>query len=554
MKQTFSYKLALSAAYVILIILILFPLGMILAKSFMPDDTWEWLAPLQVILSRDLSQVYINSLILGLTVVIGATLIAAPIAFLMSKTSFRRHWWLELVLLIPFMTPPYIGSMGWILFMQTRGFRDQFFPWLSFTQPLFFSFFGIVLVMSFHLFPFIYLVLRNTMNKLSGNLEEAGAIHGAGFIYRLRKIFIPLIFSSYTMGALLIFVKTISEFGTPATLGKRVGFYVLTTEIHRFTSTWPIDFGKAAALSSILLGTSMLIWAFQNHISERYKYQTIGGKGQREKVYVLGNWSIFAWGYVGFILILSIGIPYFSILSASLLKQWGFGLSLSNLTLAHYSELLRVGSAGFKALSNSVTFSFYAASAAMVIGTYLALVGRKSKGFHRGFIDVSSLLSNTVPGIVIIVALILFWNAPWMNLSVYNTKLILPLTYLVLFLPYTVQYVKASYNQIGHSLLEAAMVSGAKPTYTLSRITFPFIWPGMLAGWMMTFIISVRELVGSLIIRPPGVETTATFIFSQFEQGTTSLGMAMAVSSVGITTILLLILQAYQRKSERSLS
>ena len=78
----------------------------------------------------------------------------------------------------------------------------------------------------------------------------------------------------------------------------------------------------------------------------------------------------------------------------------------------------------------------------------------------------------------------------------------------------------------------------------------PLIVPGILAGWAMTFIISIRELVASLLVVPPSVETSATFIFAQFEQGNVSVGMAMAVVSVGLTTLCLLLLQYLQEKKK----
>ncbi len=523
---------------------------MIMLKSFMPVGEWSWTAPLEVIMEKNLTKVYGNTLLLGLLVVIGATLLAAPMAFLMSKTTMKRHWWLELILLIPFMTPPYIGAMGWILFMQPKGFRDQFFPWLTFTQPLFFSLFGMVMIMSLHLFPFIYLIMKNTLERIGGSLEEAGAIHGGKAVYRMRRILLPLLFSGYTMGALLIFVKTISEFGTPATLGKRIGFYVLTTEIHRFTSSWPIDFGKAAALSSILLGSSMLIWYLQHLLANRFSYKTVTGKGQKSKIYELGKYSFLAWFYCSGLLILAIGIPYFSIIGTSLMNLWGYGFRLDNLTFTHYINLLSIGSEGSKALGTSLILSFLAATVAGAIGTYLALMIVKTEGWTKKFLDVSSLLSNTIPSIVIIVGLILFWNAPWMKWNVYNTHLMLVLAYIVLFLPYTVQYVRASLEQIGPSLFEAAKVSGSGAWFTFFKITLPLIKPGIISGWMMTFTISIRELVGSIMLRPPGVETTATFIFGQFEQGNASLGMAMAVCSVGITTFILLYLHWVQRRHD----
>ncbi len=80
------------------------------------------------------------------------------------------------------------------------------------------------------------------------------------------------------MGALLIFVKTIAEFGTPATFGRRIGFHVLTSEIHKFISSWPIDFSSATALSSLLLSACMLIWYMQNVLNRKYSYAMVSGK------------------------------------------------------------------------------------------------------------------------------------------------------------------------------------------------------------------------------------------------------------------------------------
>ena len=77
------------------------------------------------------------------------------------------------------------------------------------------------------------------MLNIPSSLEEAGAVFGAGFSARMRKIFLPLLSGNYAIGALLVFVKTLSEYGTPSTLGKRIGFEVFTTEIHRHATVAP---------------------------------------------------------------------------------------------------------------------------------------------------------------------------------------------------------------------------------------------------------------------------------------------------------------------------
>ncbi|SFF14919.1 iron(III) transport system permease protein [Paenibacillus algorifonticola] len=543
--------LGMGLALVLLGMLVLAPLLIVFGTSLYTDQKLDLLAPLQIIRQSELSEVLFNSIWLGLCVIAATTVLAFPLAWVMAKTPLRRHKWLDIVLLIPFMTPPYIGSMGWMLFMQTNGYMEQFIPASSALTPAFFSFGGMVAIMSLHLFPFLYLLLRNALLQIGGSMEEAAAVHGGGFLYRLRRIVLPLLLSSYVMGSLLIFVKTIAEFGTPATFGRKIGFYVMTSEIHKYISSWPIDFGKATSLASVLLAACLVMWYIQSTISSRYSYRLVGGKGAIKQTATMSRWGwALCWMYIGVLLIASIGIPYFSIITASLLKLRGVGLAWDNLTLQHYVDLLTPGSASLEALLNSFGLSIVASTIAVVLGTWFALTVQRSRTPGQKLVDLFSLLPNTVPGIVIVVGLILLWNAKWMPIPLYNTYGMVVLTYVILFLPYTVQYVKASYGQIDPMLLQAGQVFGGRRLYVLRRILLPLLLPGMLAGWMMTFTIANRELVASLLVLPPSMKTSATYIFAQFEQGEVSMGMAMAVITVGITTVLLLAMNVFSSQQK----
>lgn len=552
-RTLFTYqKISTAAAFLLLAVLIVFPLLMIFRTAIDQNGVIDLMAPLRLLGQSDLTSVMFSTLWLGCCVIVTTTVLALPLAWMMAKTAIGRQRWLDVVFLIPFMTPPYIGSMGWMLFMQKNGYMEQILPASAKITPAFFSFGGMVMIMSLHLFPFLYLILRNTLEQIGGSTEEAASVHGASFGYRFRRIILPLLLSSYAMGALLIFVKTIAEFGTPATFGRKIGFYVMTSEIHKYISSWPIDFGKATSLASLLLTACLLMWYIQSILSSRYSYRLTGGKGSRSKKYSLRGWSgIVCWLYISILLITSIGIPYFSVITASLLRLRGTGLAVGNFTLEHYKDLLSWGSESMEALINSFTLSLVAATIAVLIGTFLALKVGQGKRWSQKGIDLFSLMPNTVPGIVIVVGLILFWNSPWMPIPLYNSYGMVVLTYIILFLPYTLQYVKANNGQIDPILLQAGAISGGHPLYVFRRILLPLLLPGMIAGWTMTFTIANRELVASLLILPPSMQTSATYIFAQFEQGAVSMGMAMAVVSVGITTILLLILQtlpAYRKQ------
>ena len=535
----------------ILFFLIVCPVLSIFAKAIIVDGRLNFSQAGETLLESKNAVMIGNSLLLGVLVVVVSTVIAAPLAYLFSRTRFARYRVFDIVFMIPFMTPPYIASMGWILFMQKRGLLQQLIPQAEGCEDWFFTLAGLVLVMSLHVFPFMLTMLKNAMLNIPSSLEEAGAVFGAGFFRRIQKIFVHLLSGNYAIGALLVFVKTIAEYGTPATLGKRIGFDVFTTEIHRYATVAPIEFGKSATLASVLVGICLCMWMLQNYITVRKSYNLVSGKGSRFTEIKLGIVpTVFCWIYIVLVLVLAIGVPYFSVISTSLIKLRGYGFAKGNFTLQHYVELFTENTKGISALSNSLILAVSAATICAVLGTVIVLAIR---GFGRKegkVIEAMSLLPEMLPGIVLVIGIMLFWNQIYKWIPLYNTLGIMVLAYVVLFLPYTVQYVTSSFTQISVSLMAAGQVFGGSPFYIFRRITVPLIAKGIATGWMMTFIIAFRELVTASLIAPPNTLVVSTFIVREFEQGSVSVGMAMAVLCVLFTTTALLILNHAIDKSK----
>ena len=453
--------------------------------------------------------------------------------------------------MIPFMTPPYIASMGWILFMQKNGLLQQLIPVFERSENYFFTLGGLVVVMSFHVFPFMLTMMKNAMLNIPSSLEESAAVFGCNFKSRLKKVFMPLLTGNYAIGALLVFVKTIAEYGTPATLGKRIGFDVFTTEIHRYATVAPIDFGKSATLASVLVGICLLMWMLQNYITNRHTYNLVSGKGTRVSQIKLNKVATgFAWTYIIVILVLAIGVPYFSVISTSLIKLRGYGLQAGNFTFDHYINLFTANVKGVTALKNSFFLAVTSATICAILGTVVVLAIRKVKGKLGKVLEAISLLPEMIPSIVLIIGIMLFWNQIYSILPLYNTMGIMVLAYVVLFLPYTIQYVTSAFTQISNSLMAAGQVFGGSPVYIFKRITLPLILKGVMTGWMMTFIIAFRELVTASLIAPPNTLVISTYIVREFEQGSVSVGMAMAVLCVLFTTTALLILNRFIDKQK----
>lgn len=528
--------------------LILCPLASVFAKAVIVDGRLDLHQMYNIVADAENLQTIRNSLLLGVCVVLCSSVIAAPTAYLLARTKLAKYKWLDIIFMVPFMTPPYIASMGWILFMQKRGLFQQLFPTTGSWSEGFFSFGGLVLVMSLHVFPFMMTMLKNAIVNIPASLEESGAVFGAGFLKRLRRIFAPLLTGNYAISALLVFVKTLSEYGTPYTLGRRIGFYVFTTDIHKYSTTAPIDFGRSASLSSILICICMGMWLLQNYVTGRTSYRLVSGKGSRPartNLSIAGQ--IAAWLWIAVVLLVAIGIPYFSIIATSLIKLRGYGLQAGNFTLEHYRELL-ASDKSLHAIGKSVFLAVSSATICSILGTAVVLAVRKTKGALKKIIEGVSLLPEMLPSIVLVIGIMLFWNTIYKIIPLYNTIGIMVLAYVVLYLPYTVQYVTSAFTQLNDSLLQAGRIFGGSPFYVFRRVTLPLIFRGVLAGWMMIFIIAFRELVTASLIAPPNTLVVSTYINREFEQGSVSLGMAMAVLCVLITTTALLIMNFFTKK------
>lgn len=154
--------------------------------------------------------------------------------------------------------------------------------------------------------------------------------------------------------------------------------------------------------------------------------------------------------------------------------------------------------------------------------------------------DGLSVLPNAIPAIVLAVGIILFWNSPYLPVSLYGTAMILLIAYTGILLPYPIRYAVARLRQISGSLDDAARVAGASQIQALRHVTLPLMAPSLIAAMMLVFAIASRELVASIMLAPAGMRTVGTFVFSQFEQGSVQTGMAMSVIAITITSGILL--------------
>ncbi|MCT3284988.1 iron ABC transporter permease [Lactiplantibacillus pentosus] len=475
-----------------------------------------------------------HSLFLGVGTMVLTTLIATPLALIMTRTPLAQYRWLQGLLLVPFMTPPYINAMGWIYFFQPHGLLAQLSPtWHQHFQWLF-SPAGMVLIMSLHLYPIAYLGLQTAFSQYNRRWTEAATVHGVSKWRQLTRISLPVMAVPYLAVWLLVFTKTLAEFGTPATFGRNIHFEVLTTTIQKDLSQWPLDFQNGVLTGTILLGLALTAWIVQQWLSRR---PSVTLTGQEPIITTRRGLIGLASSYTALLVGVAIILPYSAILAQSLFKQRSLGWQLSNLTLVHYLELLRFDSPAFQAMLTTLGLALLISSLNVLIGLYLSL-GSLTNHLPNWLRQVNRILGAlplAIPNVVLALSLMILFSQRLAFTKLYGTLAILVIADITLFLPTTVQYLTAALKTFDGSLLQSARVFEPNFVRIIRKIALPILWPALANSLIMAFIATSRELVVALLLLPSGMTTVSTYIYQSFEQGEAASGMALAVITVVLT-------------------
>ncbi|WP_368541883.1 ABC transporter permease [Enterobacter soli] len=459
-----------------------------------------------------------------------------------------RLW--DLLFLIPFLTPPYIAALSWMLVLQTNGYLQQL-TGIN-LNDLLFSKTGIVLVMALNIFPVVYFAVSRSLLASGQRLALVARVHGASAARAFWHVTLPMLSPALAAGMLLAFTLAIEEFGVPAALGSRAGVVMLTTDIEKKLADWPVDLSGASMLSVVLVVIALSAWGLQKKLTGHHDVTSVTGKPTENSGANAGVFTLPIVVLMAFVGSIAAIMPGASMALSGVLGTLSGGVTLSNVTLSHYAALFSQQGDALSALGTSLSLALAAACITGALGlmaSWLAVV-QKIKG--RGVLDALSLMPAALPGIVVGVGLILLWNQRFWPVSPYNTWGMLLLSYCCLLLPWPVRYVGSALRQLGGNLEPAARVHGASAFQALRYIVLPLVSPALLAAMLMVFAIASRELVTSLLLAPAGTQTVSVFIWRQFEQG--SVGQGMAMATLTLITGLILMLSALgimQRNTQR---
>jgi iron(III) transport system permease protein len=496
-----------------------------------------------------------NTLFLALLTAAGTTAMGTLIALVAERGSRRLNKPLNVLALLPIITPPFVVGLGLILLFGRAGLVNQFLEWAFGITPTrwFYGLFGVWLAQMFAFTPIAFMIMRGVVQGISPSLEEAAQTLRANRLKTFTTVTLPLLRPGLANAFLVGFIESIADFGNPIVVGGP--YAVLSTDIFFAIVGAQYDQGRAASLALILTGFALIVFFLQQRLLGRTSYTTVSGKGdaglamdlplevRRLCVGIAGPWLAFTL------------VVYVFAFIGGFVQTWGrdYTPTLKHFATAFALEwgqhgLVWAGTA-WNSLFTTIRLAAIAAPICAAIGLTISwLLARTQFAGQRAF-EFGALLAFAIPGTVLGVSYILAFNVPPFELT--GTGLIIVLCFVFRNLPVGVRAGTASFKQLDRSLDEASTMLRAGTATTLRRVVLPLLKPALVAALVYSFVRSMTTVSAVIFLVTAENELATTYIIGRVGNG--DYGVALAYCTVLIVLMSLATMAIQWLVGERRL-
>ena len=503
----------------VLLLIVGLPLWALLAKGFQDRD--GQFVGLANYISYFSTPALFNSALNSFHVAAVCTAIVVPLSFLyayaLTRTCLPAKWLFQGISLIPIFAPSLLPGLALIYLFGNQGFFK------GLIGGSIYGFDGIVIAQVFYCFPHATMIMVTALATADARLYEAADALGASKIRVFFTVTLPGSKYGLISAALVVFTLVITDFGIAKVIGGN--YNVLATDVYKQVIGQQ-NFSMGAVVGMVLLAPAALAFVV-DRLVQRKQVALLTARAVplipkpkfgRDLFFTIFCTLVSA----GILIILGMAIW------GSLIKYWPYNLSL---TLANYN-FANFDANGWESYFNSLRMALGAA----IFGTALMFVGawlnEKTRGFGavRGIVQLLAFLPMAVPGIVLGLGYIFFFNAPNNPLNfLYATMAILVINTVAHF--YTVGHLTATtaLKQIDPEF-ESVSASLKVPIWkTFFRVTVPICLPAVLDIAIYLFVNAMTTVSSVIFLYAPDTKLASVAAVNIEEAGTTAAAAALCV-------------------------
>ena len=516
-------RTALVVIIALLAVAVVFPLYSLLSMS-LQDMDGEYVGLENFRIYFDTPALF-ASITNSLSVAISATLIVLGIAFVyayaLTRTRMPLRWFFRGVALIPILAPSLLAAISLIYWFGNQGVLKSWLGGGSIYGPV-----GIIIGSCFWVFPHALMILLTALSTADARLYEAAEALRTPKWRVFWTVTLPGAKYGILSAGFVVFTLVITDFGVPKVIGGR--YNVLATDVYKQV-VGQQNFEMGAVVSLVLLLPALVAFIADRWV-QRKQVALLSARAVplQPKSEPLRDGLLFIFcTIVAVTLLAMIAMAAY----ASFVTFWPYNLTLS---LKNYNFDVMDGG-GWEAYFNSIRMAIYCA----IFGTGLIFVGgylvEKARGVSwlRTLLHLAAMLPLAVPGLVLGIAYIFFFNHPDNPLGfLYGTMGILVICTIVHF--YTVSHLTCltALKQLDPEF-EAVSLSLKTPVWrTVGKVTLPVCLPALLDVGSYLFLNAMTTVSAVVFLYSPETMLASVAVLNMDDAGDIAPAAAMAMMIV----------------------
>ncbi|HCQ9866332.1 TPA: putative 2-aminoethylphosphonate ABC transporter permease subunit [Acinetobacter baumannii] len=540
-KTEYSLRsnVALAAVAIALTLAIIAPLMMLFETAFF-DENQNFIG-LENFYNYFASPALLSSVFNSVWVSCAATVItvflASIYAFALTNVNIKGKGFFKLVAFLPILAPSLLPSLALVYLFGKQGVFKPLLGDIQIYGPI-----GILISYCFWLFPAILMLMMVSFRSVDQRLIEASLSLGKNIWKTHYHVTLPAIRYGLISASLVAFIYVLTDFGIPKVIGG--SFNMMALDVYK-QIIGQQNMSMGAVISILLLLPAVFVFIFDRIQSKRHArfqaFQTtsyVSASNKKLEVVL----SIFCGLVSGSILLI-----IFTAVLASFIQSWPYDLSL---TLAHYS-FEYVDGGGWAAYFNSVRMALFSTVFGTALIFMVALLTERFKAhpFIKNYVQALVLLPLAVPGLVLGIAYILFFNQQSNPLNVlYGTMTILVISTIVHY--YTVPHLTLTnaIKQIPLQLDQAAQTLGTSKWKTFWKVYLPMCFPALCDVSVYIFVNAMTTVSAAIFLYSPDTSLAAVAVLNMDDAGDTVAAVAMSILILTTSCVVKLIHWLFTRK------
>lgn len=540
-KTEYSLRsnIALSMVAIALTLAIIAPLMMLFETAFFDEN--QNLVGFENFYNYFASPALLSSIFNSMWVACAATVItvflASIYAFALTNVNIKGKGFFKVVAFLPILAPSLLPSLALVYLFGKQGVFKPLLGDIQIYGPI-----GILISYCFWLFPAILMLMMVSFRSVDQRLIEASLSLGKNIWKTHYHVTLPAIRYGLISASLVAFIYVLTDFGIPKVIGG--SFNMMALDVYK-QIIGQQNMSMGAVISILLLLPAVFVFIFDRIQSKRHArfqaFQTkpyISTSNKKLEVFL----SLFCGLVSGAILLI-----IFTAVLASFIQSWPYDLSL---TLAHYS-FEYVDGGGWAAYFNSVRMALFSTVFGTALIFMVALLTERFKAHPliKNYVQALVLLPLAVPGLVLGIAYILFFNQQSNPLNVlYGTMTILVISTIVHY--YTVPHLTLTnaIKQIPLQLDQAAETLGTSKWKTFWKVYLPMCFPALCDVSVYVFVNAMTTVSAAIFLYSPDTSLAAVAVLNMDDAGDTVAAVAMSILILTTSCVVKLIHWLFTRK------